>query len=104
MEIDFVTREPPKAQATEDMNMKSAKYVDYDFIPHDTKHFKHEGFCVVDVLLGVYANLPRNKKLTREWIMERCQHQEYFAWDEVCGDIAWEEEPSNWVWLLPLTL
>jgi hypothetical protein len=36
-QIDFVTREPAKAQATEDMNMKSAKYVDYDFIPHESK-------------------------------------------------------------------
>ena len=98
-EIDFVTREPPKAQATEDMNMKSGKYVDYDFIPHDTTHFKEGGFCVVDVLLGVYAGLPRNKKLTREWIMERCQHQEYYAKDEECHEQAWKEDSSNWVWM-----
>ena len=70
-DVDFITREPPQTQATEDMPMKAADYVDYEFIPQDTTHFKHEGFCVVDVLLGAYAKLPRNKKLTREWIMEQ---------------------------------
>ena len=65
--------------------MKAADYVEYDFIPQDTKHFKHQGFCVMDVLLGVYANLPRNKKLTKEWIIEKCglnKQQDYYEPDD----------------------
>ena len=70
--VDFITTTPTTSVSTSNMPMRAAKYVTYDFIPEDTKHFKHDGFCVIDVLLGVYANLPRNKKLTREWIIQRC--------------------------------
>jgi 5-methylcytosine-specific restriction endonuclease McrA len=106
-DVDFITREPPKTQATEDMPMKAADYVDYEFIPQDTKHFKHEGFCVVDVLLGVYAKLPRNKKLTREWIMEQCKsnNQVYFEDDSdearrMCElETDWVKNKDNWIWV-----
>ena len=68
----FIATTPASSEATVDMRMRSATYANYDFIPQDTTHLKDDGFCVVDVLLGVYGDLPRNKKLTREWIEEQC--------------------------------
>jgi hypothetical protein len=50
------------AQSTASMPMRNASYLNYDFIPHDTQHFKHHCFCVFDVFLNFYAQLKNNKK------------------------------------------
>ena len=53
------------AQSTASMPMRNASYLNYDFIPHDTQHFKNQGFCVFDVFLNFYAQLKNNKKNKR---------------------------------------
>jgi hypothetical protein len=45
--------------------MRSAKPIKYSFIPEDLSNLEHEGFCVIDNLVGV--NGKSIKKVTREW-------------------------------------
>ena len=62
---EFITISAGPAQSTADMPMRNASYLNYDWIPHDTQHFKNQGFCVVDVFLNVYALLKNIKKYKR---------------------------------------
>ena len=64
-ESEFITISAGSAQSTADMPMRNASYLNYDFIPHDTQHFKDPGFCVFDVFLNFYAQLKNNKKYKR---------------------------------------
>ncbi len=52
------------------MLMRSADHVEYDFIPSDDKLLQNDGFCVLDVFLGIYSKLI--KKLTREFFIDLC--------------------------------
>jgi predicted N-acyltransferase len=57
----FSTISAGSAQSTASMPMRNASYLNYDFIPHDTQHFKNQGFCVFDVFLNFYAQLKNIK-------------------------------------------
>ena len=52
------------------MMMKSAKVVDYDFIPENKDLLQNEGFCAMDNFVGTYA--PHIKKLTRDYFIGLC--------------------------------
>ena len=52
------------------MLMKSAKVVDYDFIPENKDLLKNDGFCVIDNFVGTYGK--RIKKITQDYFIDLC--------------------------------
>ena len=68
--VDFVEDEGSFAAKSEaNTPMRDAKPVNYGFIPSDGKYDKNQGFCVFDIIEGIYA--PLKKKMTREWLIKR---------------------------------
>ena len=67
--IDISEASDYASSGPQNMKMRSASYVDYDFIPSDDQHLKNEGFCVVDHLFGQY--FPVIKKADRKWLIKQ---------------------------------
>ena len=68
--VDFVEDEGSfTAKSEANTPMRDAKPVNYGFIPSDGKYDKNQGFCVFDIIEGIYA--PLKKKMTREWLIKR---------------------------------
>ena len=70
IKVDFVEDEGSfTAKSEANTPMRDAKPVKYGFIPSDGKYDKNEGFCVFDVIEGIYS--PLKKKMTREWLINK---------------------------------
>jgi len=59
-----------QATPTKSMMMKSARVIDYDFIPENQNLLKNEGYCVRDNFVGTYGKLI--KKLTMDYFTGLC--------------------------------
>ena len=52
------------ASSENNIMMKSAKPIKYNFFESDDQYLKENGFCVIDTFVGIYG--PLIKKLTRD--------------------------------------
>jgi hypothetical protein len=72
-DVDIVQSVPQSsfsATATKSMMIRSATYVNYNFIPHDDFLFKNDGFCAIDNFVGTYGKLITT--LTVESFINMC--------------------------------
>jgi len=58
------------ASSENNMMMKSAKPIKYNFFQSDDQYLKENGFCVIDIFVGIYG--PLIKKLTRDYFIKLC--------------------------------
>jgi hypothetical protein len=64
--LDLKTLKPTK---TENMFLRRASQVKYDFIKEEVKFLRHHDECVIDNFIGVYGD--KIKKLTRESLIQQ---------------------------------
>ena len=86
-----------KATPTQNIKMKSASPVTYDYIPADTSLDSGKGFCVLDNFVTFYGQFI--KKLTKDYFVELCN--EFYGVSALDEGIDLEEgEDVKGIWTL----